>query len=71
MNGGMAMFSGNGVGFGGNFGVQPGFGVNQMGVWMPPSAFAVNNLGGVAAAIDQQVVRRPGGALPAVRRRRR
>jgi hypothetical protein len=71
MNGGMTMFYGNGVGFGGNFAGQPGFGFNPMGVPMGPQAFAANNLGGVAAAIDQQVVRRPGGALPAVRRRRR
>jgi hypothetical protein len=73
--GGMAMVYGPGVGFGGNnFGMQQGF-FNPMamgGVGMlPPQAFAANNLGGVAMAIDQQVVRRPAGALPAVRRRRR
>jgi hypothetical protein len=70
MNGGMGMFYGNGVGFGGNFAGQ-GFGFNPMGAPMGPQAFAGNNLFGVAAVIDQQVVRRPGGALPAVRRRRR
>lgn len=70
-NGGMAMYYGPGNGFGNGFGGGQAVAFNPMGGVMPPSAFAVNNLGGVAAAIDQQVVRRPGGALPAVRRRRR
>jgi hypothetical protein len=75
MSGGMMMFYGPGIGFGTQPGFvgQPGFFANNMvgGGMFPPRAFAMNNLGGVAAVIDQQVVRRPGQPLPAVRRRRR
>jgi hypothetical protein len=74
MGGGM-MFSGPGVGLGGQLGGggQPGFFPNAMvGAGMfPPQAHAMNNLDGVAAVIDQQMIRRPGQPLPAVRRRRR
>jgi hypothetical protein len=73
--GGMMMFSGPGFGFGGQpgFAGQAGFFPNAMvgGGMFAPQAFAMNNLGGVAAAIDQQVIRRPGQPLPAARRRRR
>jgi hypothetical protein len=59
--GGPGVFYGSGVGF--------GAGYYNPYVWTPPQAY--NNLGGVAAVIDQQVIRRPGQPLPAVRRRRR
>ncbi len=74
VSGGM-VFSSQGGGFGGQVGGvgQPGFFPNAMvGAGMfPPQAYPMNNLGGVAAVVDQQVIRRPGQPLPAARRRRR